>query len=71
MTTQCLDHPCSHYPPQGPAHFGVDQGIIKTNLLTKFHEDRTRNVALRVFTIKCGRTDDGQRLIPKAHLSNQ
>ncbi|KAH3816932.1 hypothetical protein DPMN_118457 [Dreissena polymorpha] len=20
--TVYLDHPCSHYPPQGPAHFG-------------------------------------------------
>ncbi|KAH3736111.1 hypothetical protein DPMN_042673 [Dreissena polymorpha] len=28
-----------------------------TNLLTKFHEDRTINVASRVFTNKCERTD--------------
>ncbi|KAH3694604.1 hypothetical protein DPMN_082044 [Dreissena polymorpha] len=50
--------------------------IIGTNLLTKFHEDRTRNVASIVFTTKCGRTNegrtyDGQRPIPKAHMSNQ
>ncbi|KAH3839985.1 hypothetical protein DPMN_113426 [Dreissena polymorpha] len=30
----------------------IDLGIIGTNLLTKFHEDRTRNVASRVFTRK-------------------
>ncbi|KAH3721757.1 hypothetical protein DPMN_064705 [Dreissena polymorpha] len=33
--------------------------IIGTNL-TKFHEDRTINVASRVFTNKCGRTDVGR-----------
>ncbi|KAH3831487.1 hypothetical protein DPMN_104755 [Dreissena polymorpha] len=42
-----------------------------THLLTKFHEDRTINVASRVFTNKCGRTDGGQRPVTKAHLSNQ
>ncbi|KAH3740781.1 hypothetical protein DPMN_047492 [Dreissena polymorpha] len=31
--------------------------IIGSNLLTKFHEDQTINVASRVFTNKCGRTD--------------
>ncbi|KAH3703199.1 hypothetical protein DPMN_078230 [Dreissena polymorpha] len=31
--------------------------FIGTNLLTKFHENRTINVASRVFTNKCGRTD--------------
>ncbi|KAH3880404.1 hypothetical protein DPMN_004318 [Dreissena polymorpha] len=30
--------------------FELDRGIIGTNLLTKLHEDRTRNVASRVFT---------------------
>ncbi|KAH3890947.1 hypothetical protein DPMN_015036 [Dreissena polymorpha] len=40
--------------------------IIGTNLLTKFHEDRTINAASRVFTNKCGRTDDGQRPVTKA-----
>ncbi|KAH3857358.1 hypothetical protein DPMN_099965 [Dreissena polymorpha] len=34
-----------------------DQDFIGTKLLTKFHEDRTINVASRVFTNKCGRTD--------------
>ncbi|KAH3713654.1 hypothetical protein DPMN_073451 [Dreissena polymorpha] len=52
--------------------FELNQHIIKTNiltnlykfflfldlLLTKFHEDRTINVASRVFTNKCGRTTD-------------
>ncbi|KAH3729459.1 hypothetical protein DPMN_055430 [Dreissena polymorpha] len=55
--------------------FKLDRGIIGTKLLTKFHEDRSRNVASRVFTNKYGRTDgrtdDGQRPITKAHLSNQ
>ncbi|KAH3891500.1 hypothetical protein DPMN_015604 [Dreissena polymorpha] len=57
-------------------NFELDRDIIGTNLLTKFHEDRTINVASRVFTNKCGRTDDrrpddGQSLVTKAHLSNQ
>ncbi|KAH3831630.1 hypothetical protein DPMN_104900 [Dreissena polymorpha] len=54
--------------------FELNQHIIKANLLTnvyKFHEDRTINVASRVFTNKCGRMDDGQRPVTKAHLSNQ
>ncbi|KAH3720133.1 hypothetical protein DPMN_063027 [Dreissena polymorpha] len=33
-------------------NFKLDLGIIETNLLTKFREDRTRNVASRVFTRK-------------------
>ncbi|KAH3889365.1 hypothetical protein DPMN_013419 [Dreissena polymorpha] len=49
----------------------LDRDIIGTNLLTKFHEDRTMNVASRVFTDKCGRTDDGQRPVTKAQLSKQ
>ncbi|KAH3884971.1 hypothetical protein DPMN_008957 [Dreissena polymorpha] len=32
--------------------FELDRGIIVTNILTKFHEDRTRNVSSRVFTWK-------------------
>ncbi|KAH3701424.1 hypothetical protein DPMN_076410 [Dreissena polymorpha] len=60
--------------------FKPNQHIIKTNistndlLLTKFHEDRTRNVASIVFTNKCGRTNGqttDKRPITKAHLSNQ
>ncbi|KAH3864853.1 hypothetical protein DPMN_027883 [Dreissena polymorpha] len=38
-------------------YFELDRDIIGTKLLTKFHEDRTINVASRVFTNKCGRTD--------------
>ncbi|KAH3723713.1 hypothetical protein DPMN_049507 [Dreissena polymorpha] len=56
-------------------NFELDRDFIGTKLLNKFHEDRTINVASRVFTNKCGRTDgrtdDGQRLVTKAHLSNQ
>ncbi|KAH3873330.1 hypothetical protein DPMN_036563 [Dreissena polymorpha] len=52
-------------------YFKLDRDFIGTNLLTKFHEDRTINVASKVFTNKCGRTDDGQRPVTKAHLSNQ
>ncbi|KAH3701916.1 hypothetical protein DPMN_076912 [Dreissena polymorpha] len=52
-------------------NFKLNRDIIWINLLTKFHEDRTINVASRVFTNKCGRMDDGQRLVIKAHLSNQ
>ncbi|KAH3869814.1 hypothetical protein DPMN_032985 [Dreissena polymorpha] len=31
-------------------YFKLDQGIIRTNLLTKFHEDLTKNLPSRVFT---------------------
>ncbi|KAH3889174.1 hypothetical protein DPMN_013224 [Dreissena polymorpha] len=37
--------------------FELDRDFIGTKLLTKFHEDRTINVASRVFTNKCLRTD--------------
>ncbi|KAH3741910.1 hypothetical protein DPMN_048640 [Dreissena polymorpha] len=56
-------------------NFELGRDFIGTKLLTKFHEDGTRNVASRVFTSKClrtdGRTYDGQRPVRKAHLSNQ
>ncbi|KAH3718035.1 hypothetical protein DPMN_060833 [Dreissena polymorpha] len=42
--------------------FELDRGIIGTNLLTKFHEDRTRNVASRVFTRKTAPTTGGHSL---------
>ncbi|KAH3693643.1 hypothetical protein DPMN_081082 [Dreissena polymorpha] len=51
--------------------FRLDRDFIGTNLLTNFHEDQTINVATRVFTNKCGRTDDRRRPVTKAHLSNQ
>ncbi|KAH3852448.1 hypothetical protein DPMN_094958 [Dreissena polymorpha] len=41
------------------------------DVTSTFHEDRTINVASIVFTNKCGRKDDGQRPVTKAHLSNQ
>ncbi|KAH3776893.1 hypothetical protein DPMN_178327 [Dreissena polymorpha] len=47
--------------------FELDRDFIGTKLLTKFHEDRTINVAPRTD----GRTNDGQRPVTKAHLSNQ
>ncbi|KAH3863982.1 hypothetical protein DPMN_026990 [Dreissena polymorpha] len=37
--------------------FELGRNFIGTKLLTKFHEDGTRNVASRVFTSKCLRTD--------------
>ncbi|KAH3824834.1 hypothetical protein DPMN_126687 [Dreissena polymorpha] len=40
--------------------FELDRSIIGANLLTKFYEDRTRHVATRVFTNKCGRRTDGR-----------
>ncbi|KAH3865558.1 hypothetical protein DPMN_028598 [Dreissena polymorpha] len=43
-------------------HFIKTNILTKTKLLTKFHEDRTINVASRVFTNKCGRTDDGRMM---------
>ncbi|KAH3749718.1 hypothetical protein DPMN_184228 [Dreissena polymorpha] len=52
-------------------NFKLDRDIIGTKLLTKFHEDRNRDVPSRVFTNKCKRTDDGQRPVTKAHLRNQ
>ncbi|KAH3801842.1 hypothetical protein DPMN_155504 [Dreissena polymorpha] len=39
-----------NYIKIGHEIFKLDRGIIWTNLLTKFHEDQTRNVASRVFT---------------------
>ncbi|KAH3852397.1 hypothetical protein DPMN_094904 [Dreissena polymorpha] len=42
-------------------NFELDRDFIGTKLLTKFHEDRTINVASRVFTNKCGRTTDKDR----------
>ncbi|KAH3708828.1 hypothetical protein DPMN_068287 [Dreissena polymorpha] len=67
---------CGHVFQRTGTTFELNHHIIKTNkLLTKFHEDRTINVASRVFMNKCerteGRTDDGQRTVTKAHLSNQ
>ncbi|KAH3748833.1 hypothetical protein DPMN_183289 [Dreissena polymorpha] len=61
------------FDPARPC-FELNRDFIGKKLLTKFHEDRTINVASRVFTNKCGRTDgrtdDGQRPVTKAHLSN-
>ncbi|KAH3785902.1 hypothetical protein DPMN_163998 [Dreissena polymorpha] len=38
-------------------NFELHRDLIGTKLLTKCHEDWTRNVASRVFTNKCERTD--------------
>ncbi|KAH3790132.1 hypothetical protein DPMN_168327 [Dreissena polymorpha] len=45
-----------NFDPARPS-FELDRDFIGTKLLTKFHEDWTINVASRVFTNKCGRTD--------------
>ncbi|KAH3749717.1 hypothetical protein DPMN_184227 [Dreissena polymorpha] len=67
-------------PPTGGhtnilTNFEINRDIIGTKLLTKFHEDRKRNVPSRVFTKQLltdgPRTDDGKRPVTKAHLSNQ
>ncbi|KAH3791653.1 hypothetical protein DPMN_145142 [Dreissena polymorpha] len=52
--------------------FELSRGINGSNVLTKFHEDQTINVASRVFTrqnVDDGRrtTHDGQKAITKAH----
>ncbi|KAH3696318.1 hypothetical protein DPMN_083780 [Dreissena polymorpha] len=52
-------------------YFELDRDLIGTKLLTKFHEDRTINVASKCLRTNVnGRTDDGQRPVTKAHLSN-
>ncbi|KAH3842914.1 hypothetical protein DPMN_116418 [Dreissena polymorpha] len=38
-------------------NFELDRDFIGPKLLTQFHEDRKINMASRVFTNKCGRTD--------------
>ncbi|KAH3812729.1 hypothetical protein DPMN_141167 [Dreissena polymorpha] len=45
------------FDPARPC-FELNQEFIGTKLLTKFHENQTRNVASRVFTNKCGWTDE-------------
>ncbi|KAH3890851.1 hypothetical protein DPMN_014940 [Dreissena polymorpha] len=44
------------FDPAQPS-FELGRDFIGIKLLTKFHEDGTRNVASRVFTSKCLRTD--------------
>ncbi|KAH3858854.1 hypothetical protein DPMN_101495 [Dreissena polymorpha] len=57
-------------PPTG-GHLHEDWALNVTSTHDPFHEDRTINVASRVFMNKCGRTDDGQRPVTKAQLSKQ
>ncbi|KAH3738366.1 hypothetical protein DPMN_045000 [Dreissena polymorpha] len=47
--------------------FELIQDIIETNLLTKFHEDWTENVASRELTRQMLTAHDGQKAITKAH----
>ncbi|KAH3880360.1 hypothetical protein DPMN_004274 [Dreissena polymorpha] len=47
--------------------FELSRGINRTNVLTKFHEDRTIIVASGLFTRQMLTTDDGQKAITKAH----
>ncbi|KAH3812242.1 hypothetical protein DPMN_140666 [Dreissena polymorpha] len=67
LTRKTAPHTGGHVFQRTETTFELNQHIIKTNILTKFigtklltkcHEDRTINVASRVFTNKCGRTDD-------------
>ncbi|KAH3718624.1 hypothetical protein DPMN_061430 [Dreissena polymorpha] len=58
--------------------FELDQHIIKANILTNFKLDRDfigKNLLTKVLTNQIwatdGRTEDGQRPVIKAHLSNQ
>ncbi|KAH3807828.1 hypothetical protein DPMN_136176 [Dreissena polymorpha] len=52
-------------------HLHKDLALNVTSTHDPFHADRTINVASRVITNKCGRTDDGQRPVIKAQLSKQ
>jgi len=61
------------FDPAWPS-FELSRGINGTNVLTKFHEDYTMNVASRVFTRQMLtmddgqlKTHDGQKAITKAH----
>ncbi|KAH3728367.1 hypothetical protein DPMN_054321 [Dreissena polymorpha] len=51
------------YMKIGHEIFKLDQGIIGTNRLTKFHEDLTRNVPSRVFTRKTAMPTDSHDII--------
>ncbi|KAH3877777.1 hypothetical protein DPMN_001655 [Dreissena polymorpha] len=52
-------------------NFERDRDFIGTKLLTKFHEDQTINVASCLRENVNRWTDDRQRPVTKAHLSNQ
>ncbi|KAH3888097.1 hypothetical protein DPMN_012122 [Dreissena polymorpha] len=45
--------------------FELDRGINRTNVLTKFHEDRTINAASGVFTIQMLTAHDARRTTDK------
>ncbi|KAH3834679.1 hypothetical protein DPMN_108012 [Dreissena polymorpha] len=47
--------------------FNLSRGINGKNVLTKFHEDQTINVASGVFTRQMLTTDNRQKAITKAH----
>ncbi|KAH3846275.1 hypothetical protein DPMN_088574 [Dreissena polymorpha] len=58
--------------------FELSRGIVRTNILTKFHKDHTRNVASRVFTRQniddghttdAGRTKGNPKSSPGAHCA--
>ncbi|KAH3822585.1 hypothetical protein DPMN_124369 [Dreissena polymorpha] len=57
----------SHVFQANVTNFEFIQDIIETNLLTKFHEDWTINVASRVLTRQMLTPDDGKKVITKAH----
>ncbi|KAH3882484.1 hypothetical protein DPMN_006424, partial [Dreissena polymorpha] len=63
-------------PPTGGTTFELNQHIIKANILTNFELDRDiigTNLLTNVYKPNKddGRTEDGQRPVTKAHLSNQ
>ncbi|KAH3747750.1 hypothetical protein DPMN_182180 [Dreissena polymorpha] len=57
----------SHVYEANVTLFKLIQDIIETNILTKFNEEWTINVASRELTRQGPTTYDGQRAITKAH----
>ncbi|KAH3846434.1 hypothetical protein DPMN_088735 [Dreissena polymorpha] len=51
-------------PPLGSHVFQANVTIFKTHVLTKFHEDWTKNVTCRVFTIKTAQPPGGHVFSP-------
>ncbi|KAH3799468.1 hypothetical protein DPMN_153076 [Dreissena polymorpha] len=48
VNDKCIN-PCDHVYQRIGTIFRLIQDIIRTNVLTKYHQDRTENVAYRVF----------------------
>ncbi|KAH3851934.1 hypothetical protein DPMN_094421 [Dreissena polymorpha] len=67
LTRKNVPTPGGHVFKANVTIFKLIQDIIETNLLTKFHEDWTINVASRVLTRQMLTPHDGQKAITKAH----